>query len=242
MNPNWIKPNWLAPQSICAIVTTRHGGTSHQPYDSLNLGDHVGDNPEHVRQNRRILNAYLPNEPHWLQQVHGTTVLHTHQPAQCNIADGVISRVSGQVCAILTADCLPVLFCTQDASVVGAAHAGWRGLAAGILEQTVSNMAHPPEKIIAWLGPAIGPNSFEVGDEVRQLFVQNQAHAITAFRKTRSGKWLADLYQLARLALNEIGVTQIYGGGLDTYSDPNRFYSYRRDGVTGRMASLIWIN
>lgn len=246
MNANWILPDWPAPASVKTLVTTRAGGVSIPPYASLNLGDHVGDDPASVMQNRTILRAALPAEPVWLRQVHGVTVLDADSDITANIAanqaDASLTRRANRVCAILSADCLPVLLCDQDASVVAAAHAGWRGLAAGVLEATVGAMRVPGERIIALLGPAIGVQMFEVGNEVRDAFVNVQAQAETAFiAGLQRDKWRADIYALARLRLARAGVHRIYGGGACTYSDPERFYSYRRDGATGRMASLIWL-
>ncbi|QTF07408.1 polyphenol oxidase [Brenneria izadpanahii] len=238
-----IHPDWPLPESIRACSTTRCGGTSLAPYDALNLGDHVGDDAETVRINRQILmdKAGLPSMPHWLEQVHGTHVIRigsARQPASCG--DAVYTDRKGQVCAVMTADCLPVLFCSVAGDEVAAAHAGWRGLCAGVLEETLSCFRASPSQIMAWLGPAIGPEKFEVGPEVREAFMQHDAMAISAFR-ANGDKFLADIYQLARLRLRASGVTRIFGGDLCTVSDPQRFFSYRRDGVTGRMASLIWL-
>jgi YfiH family protein len=241
MTLNWIYPDWPAPKCVKSLVSTRQGGVSCGVYAGLNLGDHVGDQMTDLTKNRALLRAQLPNDPVWIRQVHGTRVVDAGETHGLAEADASVTRQTHRVCAILTADCLPVLLCAQDGSVIGAAHAGWRGLAAGILEQTISAMAHPAGQIMAWLGPAIGPESFEVGDEVQLAFVKDLPESICAFRSLGQGKWLADLYQLARLRLQRAGVTQIFGGGLNTYCDSNRFYSYRRDGVTGRMASLIWI-
>lgn len=241
MNLNLITPDWPAPATVKTLVTTRSEGVSQGVYRGLNLGDHVGDSWVDVAQNRTLVREALPSEPHWLKQVHGTAVAYADQLKELVEADAAVAMRTNTVCAVLTADCLPVLFCATDGSVVGAAHAGWRGLAAGVLEQTVEVMAHPPTQIMAWLGPAIGPAAFEVGDEVRQVFVADMPQAVSAFQAGKPGKWLADIYQLARLRLERIGVEQIYGGDLCTYSDAARFYSYRRDGVTGRMGSLIWI-
>lgn len=241
MNLNLITPDWPAPATVKTLVTTRSEGVSQGVYRGLNLGDHVGDSWVDVAQNRTLVREALPSEPHWLKQVHGAAVAYADQLKELVEADAAVAMRTNTVCAVLTADCLPVLFCATDGSVVGAAHAGWRGLAAGVLEQTVEVMAHPPTQIMAWLGPAIGPAAFEVGDEVRQVFVADMPQAVSAFQAGKPGKWLADIYQLARLRLERIGVEQIYGGDLCTYSDAARFYSYRRDGVTGRMGSLIWI-
>ncbi|MDR3390469.1 MAG: peptidoglycan editing factor PgeF [Sulfuriferula sp.] len=241
MSLKLITPDWPAPKTIRTLVTTRSDGVSQGAYKGLNLGDHVGDSWVDVAQNRTLVREALPSEPHWLKQVHGTTVAYADRLKELVEADAAVAREMNTVCAVLTADCLPVLFCATDGSVVGAAHAGWRGLAAGVLEQTVAVMAHPPEGVMAWLGPAIGPTAFEVGDEVRQAFVAKLPLTASAFRSASPGKWLADIYQLARLRLQHMGVMQIYGGDFCTYREATRFYSYRRDGVTGRMGSLIWI-
>lgn len=240
----WVLPDWPAPATVRAMQTTRRGGCSVAPWDSLNLGDHVGDDPSHVLANRARLRSRLPGEPAWLKQVHGTRVVEAMPDVSPVIeADAAFARQSGAVCVVMTADCLPVLFCDRAGTVVGAAHAGWRGLAAGVLENTVAAMrARGAADILAWLGPAIGPDNFEVGAEVKEAFVQQQAGAQAAFRDYpgRPGKHLADIYQLARLRLAAVGVDQISGGGLCTVAD-TRFYSYRRDRVTGRMGSLIWL-
>ncbi|MDP1923925.1 MAG: peptidoglycan editing factor PgeF [Thiobacillus sp.] len=220
-------------------MSTREGGVSHAPWASLNLGDHVGDDPAHVAANRARLRCALPSEPGWLKQVHSATVVE----AGLNVpeADAAYSRKAGTVCAVLTADCLPALFCDRAGSVVAAAHAGWRGLAYGVLEATVAAMQVPPGEILAWMGAAIGPQAFEVGDEVRQVFVAQHPETAAAFFPHAPGKWLADIYQLARVRLNHAGVPAVYGGGRCTFTETERFFSYRRDGVTGRMASLIWL-
>lgn len=241
MKLNYISPEWPAPKKVKALVTTRLEGVSQGVYQGLNLGDHVGDSWVDVAQNRTLVREAVPSEPHWLRQVHGNTVAYADQLKELVEADAAVARDVNSVCAILTADCLPVLFCAINGSVVAAAHAGWRGLAAGVLEQTVEMMAHPPVQIMAWFGPAIGATAFEVGDDVRDRFVADMSQAGHAFKATKAGKWLADIYLLARLRLQRMGVTAIYGGDLCTYQDAKRFYSYRRDGVTGRMGSLIWI-
>lgn len=241
MNPDWITPDWPAPAAVRACVTTRDGGVSVAPYASFNLGNHVGDVPAHVAQNRARVRAALPAEPVWLKQTHGLLVADATLAQPEAEADASVARQLDRVCVVMTADCLPVLFCDQAGTVVGAAHAGWRGLADGILEQTVAAMLVPPGQIMAWLGPAIGPGKFEVGEEVQAIFVADLPGASAAFQASKPGKWLADIYQLARLHLARLGVHQVYGGGLCTYTDATRFYSYRRDGITGRMASLIWL-
>ncbi|WP_207308763.1 peptidoglycan editing factor PgeF [Marinobacter caseinilyticus] len=242
-----IRPEWPAPVSVRAVTTTRLGGTSGEPWASLNLGDHVGDDPSHVAANRTILADRLgiPAERFgWLNQVHGThTVKLPLAGSLPPSADASVTFERGQVCAILTADCLPVLFCDAEGSRVAAAHAGWRGLCNGVLEQTVAALGEPAT-LMAWLGPAIGPASFEVGPEVRDAFVARQSQAAQAFAPVgaRPGHYLADIYQLARLRLQQLGVTCVYGGNWCTVREPARFFSFRRDGQTGRMASVIWLN
>lgn len=237
-----IHPDWPAPRSVRAVCTTRFGGVSLPPYDSLNLGDHVGDDPAAVAENRARLRRFLqlPAEPSWLSQVHGTCAMEAGAVRGRCEADASFAATPGVVCAVLTADCLPVLFCNRAGTRVAAAHAGWRGLASGVLEQTVRALAVPPGEILAWLGPAIGREAFEVGPEVREAFVQENPAAGHAFRPSPSGRWLADLYALARLRLASLGVT-VHGGDFCTFSDPHRFYSYRREPKTGRQASLIWL-
>ncbi len=247
MRPDWIIPDWPAPVRVRALMTTRAGGVSRPPYDGFNLATHVGDDPAAVAENRGLLRAHLPAEPLWLTQVHGTTVAEVGHDAAGVVADAAVARSAGQVCAVLTADCLPVLLCDERGSVVAAAHAGWRGLLAGVLEETVRSMGIGSARILAWLGPAIGPDAFEVGEEVRQAFIEQHPLAATAFRPALPGtldelprKWLADLYALARIRLAGAGVERVHGGVGCTYRDADRFYSYRRDGRTGRMAALIW--
>lgn len=237
------QPDWPAPPGVNSLTTTREGGVSAAPWDSFNLGDHVGDDPGHVAANRARLRLKLPAEPGWLKQVHSNRVVELGRDLNPE-ADAAFTRQSGRVCAVLTADCLPVLLCDRAGSVVAAAHAGWRGLADGVLEATVAAMQVPPGDILAWLGAAIGPQAFEVGDEVRQAFIAQHPETAAAFvphPASAPGKWLADIYQLARIHLNRVGVHAIYGGGRCTFTEVDSFYSYRRDGVTGRMASLIWM-
>ena len=249
MLPNeWLQPDWPAPPNVRGCMTTRAGGVSLPPYDSLNPASHVGDDPLSVAENRAILRRFLPAEPLWLNQVHGDRVAEAGIDAEGTAADASVARAPNRVCAVLTADCLPVLFCDAAGTVVAAAHAGWRGLAGGVLERTVEAMRVPPETILAWLGAAIGPDSFEVGPEVRAAFIAHDPLAATAFRPALPGtldeaphKWLADIYALARLRLPRIGVSRVYGGGLCTLRDAARFYSYRREPKTGRMASLVWL-
>lgn len=235
-----LDPDWPAPPNIRSIVTTRMGGVSSPPYDSFNLGSHVGDTSEAVAANRATLRLHCPSEPKWLNQIHGKLVAQADSLVSPKEADASVAFESGTVCAVLTADCLPVLFCDRLGTRVAAAHAGWRGLATGVLEASVASMQCETENILAWLGPAIGPQAFEVGDEVRDVFLRDLPEAEAAFVPAQPGKWLADIYLLARLRLVRAGVTAVHGGGLCTYSDRERFYSFRRDGTTGRMASLIW--
>lgn len=234
-------PDWPAPANVRSLQATRKGGTSVAPYSSLNLGSHVADNPLAVSRNRMLLAPLLPSEPVWLNQVHGISVVDAGHAGCLPDADASVTTHPGAVCVVMTADCLPILLCDDKGTVVGAVHAGWRGLCDGVIEATVSAMIVPSATLMAWLGPAIGPGEFEVGDEVRSAFVAQQPQAAAAFMPGNNGKWLADLYQLARLRLNALGITRIYGGGLCTYREPERFYSYRRDGVTGRMGTFIWL-
>jgi YfiH family protein len=237
---DWLLPDWPAPTRVKACVTTRAGGISLPPFDSFNLGDHVEDNPLSVSENRQRLCAALGSSPAWLRQVHGIQVVAA-DPGQILEADASYTAEVGVACAVLTADCLPVLFCDHAGTRVAAAHAGWRGLAGGVLEATVQAMALPADQLMAWLGPAIGPAAFEVGAEVREAFVSKHPQADAAFVPSlNSGRFMADLYALARIRLAACGVTAVYGGGLCTLSDP-RFYSYRRAARTGRFASLVWL-
>jgi YfiH family protein len=237
-----IIPDWPAPKQVRTLQTTRLGGVSAAPYASLNLGDHVGDAPLAVERNRILLNTLLPSEPVWLEQAHGTIVANADRADCLPQADACIARQRAAVCVVMTADCLPVLLCDQQGSVVGVAHAGWKGLAAGVIEATVQAMNVAPQNLMAWLGPAISQDAFEVGDEVRAAFIAAQPQAASAFIPGQQGKWLADIYTLARLRLNALGITQIYGGDCCTYRDSERFFSYRRDGVTGRMGTFIWLD
>jgi polyphenol oxidase len=239
VTPEFITPDWPAPANVRVLVTTRAGGASVAPWDSCNLGDHVGDDPSAVAENRRRLRAHLPAEPVWLKQVHGVRCIDA-EVAGSNEADAAFTRSSGVVCAVLTADCLPILLCDEAGRVVAAAHAGWRGLAAGVIESTVRSMGVPGEQLMAWLGPAIGPENFEVGDEVREAFVARDPLAATAFARRSNGRWLCDIYRLAQQRLAALGACRIASADFCTVRNAERFYSYRRDGVTGRMASLIW--
>ena len=239
---DWIRADWPAPHGVVAGTTTRIGGVSAGIYDSLNLGAHVGDDAGHVAENRaRLIDAtQMPAEPRWLQQVHGTDIAAAgsyHEPPQ---ADAAISTGSDDVLVIMTADCLPVMLCSSSGNELGAAHCGWRSLAGGILEKTVESMQVDPAGVLAWFGPAISPAAFEVGDDVRDAFVSGTPGAGEHVTANERGRWQADLYGLARLKLAEAGVTQVFGGGFCTYADPDRFYSYRRDGETGRMATFIY--
>jgi YfiH family protein len=238
---NLLLPDWPAPERIGAASTTRRGGVSIAPYDSLNLGDHVGDDPTAVAANRTMLGdaLSLPAEPRWLTQVHDTTVVDAGQCPTGARADASVAFRPGVVCEVMTADCLPVLFCHESGERVGAAHAGWRGLHNGVLEATVQSLGGG-EGLMAWLGPAIGPSAFQVGGEVREAFLDRDPGASGAFR-VDGERWLADLYLLARRRLAACGVDAVFGGGECTFTDRERFFSYRRDAITGRMASLIWI-
>jgi polyphenol oxidase len=245
MSLPWFEADWPAPHGVRALSTLRgdaQSGASKAPYGCFNLGDHVGDDPAAVDENRRRLHvaARLPSEPYWLSQVHGIRVADLDSPGAPDPADAVIARGSAKVCAILTADCLPVLFASGSGDTVAAAHAGWRGLAAGVIEATVRAMGVPPASVVAWLGPAIGPQHFEVGAEVRDAFLRADPKSGEAFEPNARGRFMADLGMLARRRLQQLGVSRIYGGGECTYTQADRYYSHRRDGVTGRQATLIW--
>lgn len=242
--PALILPQWPQPESVRSCSTTRQGGVSLPPYASLNLGSHVCDRPEQVADNRQRLIelASLPAAPHWLDQVHGTDVarLTRNTPYQTLRADAAYTDEPGVVCAAMSADCLPVLFCSLAGDEVAAAHAGWRWLNAGVLENTVSAFRAAPQNVMAWFGPAIGPQQFEVGGEVREAFTAADPQAAAAFVPFGEN-YLADIYHLARLRLQAAGVSQIFGGDRCTVTESTDFFSYRRDGITGRMASLIWL-
>ena len=242
MNLELILPAWPAPSHVRALTTTRRGGVSLPPYDSLNLGAHVGDAAASVAENRRRVASELglPGEPRWLTQVHGTCSTNAASAGEGCEADASHTDQPGVVCAVLTADCLPVLLCDREGRTVAAVHAGWRGLLNGVIEQTIAAMGVEGD-LLAWLGPAIGPHAFEVGEEVREAFVDAAPAAEAAFAPSSDGRWLADIYTLARQRLQGAGVDGIHGGEHCTFSEPERFYSYRRDGRTGRMASLIWM-
>ncbi len=237
----WIVPDWPAPPGVRALITTRAGGASRGAYAGLNLGLRSGDAAGDVARNRASLRQWLPAEPLWLRQVHGTTVVEADTAKGNPEADAALARAPGRVCAALTADCLPLLLCDEAGTIVAAVHAGWRGLCSGVIEQTLRAMECPPQALMAYLGPAIGPLAYEVGAELRQAFVASDAESAAAFAPGRPGKFYADLYALARRRLARSGVVRIYGGGYCTYTERERFYSYRRDGATGRMASLIWM-
>jgi len=264
-----ISPDWPPPPRVRAAFTLRTGGVSAAPYDSLNLGSRIGDSPESVAENRRRVRVALrlPAEPAWLEQVHGIEVVDvladSADVSSPRTGDAAVARDAGRVCAIRVADCMPVLFAALDGSVVGASHAGWRGLVGGVLEATVARMGVPASQVIAWMGPAIGPRHFEVGDDVRTAFLAAAAdggsgvdartsgvsaaaadpatRVASAFTANARGRWQCDLYALARLRLEALGIASIYGGGWCTFAEADRFFSYRRDGQCGRMAALIWI-
>ncbi|MEE8495056.1 MAG: peptidoglycan editing factor PgeF [Xanthomonadales bacterium] len=233
-----VKPDWPALANVRAFTTTRAGGYSKDAWSSMNLGLRCGDDPLAVHRNREKLLSRLPVAPQWLRQVHGTQVVtHSLAGSEELEGDGLVSFSPGQVCAVLTADCLPVLFCNRSGNRVAAAHAGWRGLAQGVLQATVRQMKETPGEIMSWLGPAIGPGVYQVGEDVRQAFEQEQG---ICFKKNGE-RWLLDLYGVARRILSQLGITAVYGGHFCTFSDSERFFSYRRDKVTGRMASVIWL-
>jgi YfiH family protein len=246
---DWIVPDWPSPVNVHAMFTTRNigeGEAERGAYTGLNLATHVGDDPYIVQKNRDQLCQYLPGEPCWLTQVHGSKPIWVDAKRNNKIPEGdaAMSRHSGVVCTVLVADCLPVLLCDTAGSVVGIAHAGWRGLAEGVIENTVHELRKFSlnNQIIAWLGPAISSQHFEVGDEVRTIFTEYDSQAACAFFPgEKKNKWYADLFYLARQRLSHAGVSQIYGGNLCTYDNSERFYSYRRDGETGRMAGLLWM-
>lgn len=248
MTPAWIVPDWPAPPGVRAASTLRAGGVSLPPWHSLNLGEHVGDDPARVAENRRLLGRALnlPEEPAWLDQVHGAEVLRLDEaglPAR-RVADGAATGRPGRVLAVLTADCLPVLFCRADGRRIGIAHAGWRGLAAGVLEAAFAALEAPADKVMAWIGPGIGRDAYEVGAEVRDACLAASADAEACFAPGRPGRWQCDLAGLARQRLEALGLARIHGGQWCTHADAARFYSHRRDGVqrpTGRMATLLWL-
>lgn len=238
---DWLIPEWPAPAGIKSCVTTRNGGVSLAPFDSFNLGDHVDDDPQAVAANRLRLTSELKIQAAWLKQVHGVVVAEA-DPTQVVEADASWTATPGIACTIMTADCLPALFCDRAGTLVAAAHAGWRGLAAGVLEATADSLQVSPDEILVWLGPAIGQPSFEVGGEVREAFISKHPQTDATFIASKNpGRFMADIYALARLRLAAHGITAVYGGGFDTFTDP-RFYSYRQSARNGRFASLIWID
>lgn len=243
MNHDWIIPDWPAPANVKAFITTRNGGVSVGPHASFNLGLRADEDPQTVAHNRALLQKHLPQAPKWLRQVHGTRVVDADAVTDSPDADASVASKAGTVCSIMVADCLPLLFTNRAGTQVAGAHAGWRGLAGGVIANTVQMLCaagSEPADLLAYIGPGIGPTAFEVGQDVYDAFVAQDAAAISAFVAHAPGKWRADLFMLARRALDRAGVKQVYGGGLCTYSDPTRFYSYRRDKLTGRMAALIW--
>lgn len=237
---NWLKADWPAPDFIKAGITLRQGGMSVKPYDSFNLATHVGDELAVVNQNRAMLD--VPGTPQWLEQVHSTQAVLLPNEETIPKADAAYTSEKNIVCTVMTADCLPLLITDQQGSCVAAIHAGWRGLCDGIVEATIKKLPAEPESLLVWLGPAIGPDVYEVGEEVYDAFTKAEPEAKQAFTTTTKGHWLFDIYQLAKLRLNKMGVSHIYGGEHCTLSEEEQFFSYRRDGVTGRMASLIWID
>lgn len=239
--PELLRAKWPAPRDVHVVTTTRRGGVSRAPYASLNLGTHVGDEPSFVARNRALVRARLPGDPFWLHQVHGITVAEPGREMGLPTADAAVTQSPGVVLAVLTADCLPVVVAADDGSAIGVAHAGWRGLAAGVLEAAVVRLPVAPGRLLAFLGPAIGPSAYEVGEDVRAAFVAVDPEARAAFRAGAAGKWYADLYALARRRLSACGVERIFGGERCTFNEHARFFSFRRDGVTGRMATLAWI-
>lgn len=239
-----IIPDWPAPNWIRAYTTTRMGGFSHAPYNSLNIATHVGDNLDDVSKNRQLLqnNLHLKKTIIWLEQVHGNTAISADHPIDILAADAIYSRTKQTVCAVQTADCLPLLVCSSSSYCVAAIHAGWKGLSNGIIETTIEALALPPNDILVWLGPAIGPKAFVVGKEVFQSFTDKDREAEAAFQPIENNLWQANLYKLAQQRLHKLGIASIYGGNYCTFTDNHRFFSYRRDQITGRMLSLIWVN
>jgi YfiH family protein len=239
--PELLPADWPAPRGVHVVTTTRRGGVSHGAYTSMNLAAHVGDDPAHVARNRALLRARLPGDPFWLEQVHGTAVAEPGADLGVPVADAAFTTRAATVLAVLTADCLPVVLASDDGTAIAIAHAGWRGLAAGVIEAAAARLPLPPGRLLAYLGPAIGPAWYEVGEDVRTAFVGSDPGAASAFAAAGSGKWYADLYALARRRLAALGVARVHGGAHCTFTDHARFFSFRRDGVTGRMATLAWI-
>ena len=240
----WIAANWPALDHIHAGTTTRIGGASGIPYDSFNLADHVGDNQKNVSHNRKLLRNQLnlPAEPYWLQQVHGNRVIAAKIANSAEPADGIVTDQTNIVCTVLTADCLPLLLRNVHGTQIAAIHVGWRGFSKNIITNAIETFAENRENIIAWLGPCIGASHYEIDDEVRNACLNICGAAEHAFNPGRDGHWFADLHRLAKYQLAHLGIENIYGGGYCTYGDANLFFSYRRDGITGRMASLIWMD
>jgi YfiH family protein len=242
-SPGFIMPAWPAPANVHALTTLRTGGYSSAPYAGFNLATHTGDDGPTVNRNRALLREHfgLPSEPVWLQQVHSNRIVFAGPDETGAEADGSWTSSVGIVCTVMTADCLPVLICNRQGSTVAAVHAGWRGLHAGVVTSAIRMLESDPAELMVWLGPAIGPRAFEVGAEVFRAFTDRNHENTSAFRQTDDQHWLCDLYQLARIELFNQGVTSVFGGNECTLTDEQRFYSYRRDGDTGRMASLIWM-
>ncbi|HSR01206.1 MAG TPA: peptidoglycan editing factor PgeF [Methylophilaceae bacterium] len=241
LQDSFIVPDWPCHANVHALQTTRAGGFSQLPFDSLNLADHVEDNPLDVAKNRQLLASYVPTEPLWLNQVHGVHVIDAAASSCQESADASYTTIPNVVCVTMTADCLPVLISDKAGTIVAAVHAGWRSLCDGIIEATVEKMQVPGSNLMAWLGPAIGPESFEVSEDVRNQFIAKDKQAITAF-KPSGEKWLGDLYSIARQRLHNLGLKEIYGKVECTFTNENRFFSFRRDGKTGRMATMIWLS
>ena len=242
IHPDWIRPDWPAPPRVRAFVTTRAGGVSAGEYGSLNLGVRSGDDPAHVARNRHLVAETLPSAPRWMAQVHGTDVADLDAPAGGSpAADAAVTRVPATVAVVLTADCMPLLLCDRAGTVVAVAHAGWRGMSAGVIERTVASMGVEAGEVMAWMGPTIGPGAFEVGPEVREAFVAVDSAAGDAFRAHRPGRFMADLYALARQRLARAGVREVHGGGFCTFSEAGRFFSYRRQPRSGRMGAFAWL-
>lgn len=241
--PQWLVPDWPAPANVRAFVTTRAGGVSSGEYASMNLGAQSGDEASRVERNREILRAHVPTNPRWMVQVHGTGVadLDIYREADVPTADAAVASTPGRVATVLTADCMPIFFADMAGGRVGIAHAGWRGMAAGVIEKVVGALATAPENVAAWMGPAIGPDAFEVGGEVKEAFERFDPAAAAAFTPGAPGKFMADLYALARQRLARAGVREVHGGGFCTYRDASRFFSYRRVQKSGRMGAFIWI-
>jgi polyphenol oxidase len=241
---DWVTPDWPVPASVCVCATLRGGGASEGAYASLNLAHHVGDREDRVAENRRRLSVALelPSEPLWLNQVHGVSVARHTDPDASRPADASVAFERGQVCAVLTADCLPVVLADRGATRIAVAHAGWRGLAAGVLESAITALDVPASQLVAWFGPAISQPAFEVGAEVRAAFLAKSPAYGAAFAANARGRYQADLYKLAHLTLEQAGVRSVYGGGWCTFGEPERFFSYRRDGGrTGRIATVAWL-